>query len=467
MLTVYFALQHNGRRIFLLLASYYFYMSWRPEYILLILLSTLVDFVAAQGIAGSGSKAVRKTWLGVSLAVNLGLLAYFKYYFFFTDSIEWVLSEWSIFYHFPDFNIILPVGISFYTFQTLSYTIDIYRGDTKPEKDFLTFALYVSFWPQLVAGPIERSFQLLPQFKKKVEFDYERIRTGLALMTWGFFKKVVIADRLVEYVDMVFAEPERFGGLYNWLATYFFGVQIYCDFSGYSDIAIGAAMVLGFTLMENFRQPYLSLSIREFWSRWHISLSTWFRDYLYIPLGGNRGSLVFWYRNLMIIFLVSGLWHGANWTFVVWGALHGIYMVAEQIFARVKGKGRNKNFSSNKGFSIKNILRWLLTIHLVMLGWIFFRAQNVQDAWTIISRLPDIRSWGMQINIFRNPNDFYIAILLVVGLFTVEFAQNRWDIKQRIWRLPSAAKWAMFLALLFATILFSKFDNANFLYFQF
>ena len=323
----YFALKPKYRWILLLLASYYFYMAWNYKYIVLILISTTIDYFAGINIHRSNNPRTRKALLLVSLVANLGLLFFFKYFNFFGDSINYLFDKINIFYNIPAYHYLLPVGISFYTFQTMSYTIDIYNGKQEPERHFGRFALFVSFFPQLVAGPIERSVNLLPQFRKHYDFDYERVKNGILLMVWGFFKKVVIADRLAEYVNMVYNHPHDFGGLHNMIATFFFSFQIYCDFSGYSDIAIGSAMIMGYTLMTNFRRPYFSMSIREFWQRWHISLSTWFRDYVYIPLGGNRVVKWRWYYNLFITFLVSGLWHGAEWTFVIWGALHGFYLI--------------------------------------------------------------------------------------------------------------------------------------------
>jgi alginate O-acetyltransferase complex protein AlgI len=322
----YFALPYKWRWSLLLLASYYFYMCWRPEYIILIIASTLIDYFAGLRM-GQVNKKKRKKYLILSLCTNLGLLFAFKYFNFFNNSLQATFNQFNLFYNVPAFSVLLPVGISFYTFQTLSYSIDVYRGDREPERHLGIFALYVAFFPQLVAGPIERSTHLLPQFYEKHNVDYVRITNGLKLMTWGFFKKLVIADRLAIYVNQVYNAPGDFHGAHIWIATYFFAIQIFCDFSGYSDIAIGAAEIMGYRFMKNFRRPYLAQSIAEFWKRWHISLSTWFRDYLYIPLGGNRVGKWRWYYNLFVVFMVSGLWHGANWTFVVWGALHGLYLV--------------------------------------------------------------------------------------------------------------------------------------------
>jgi D-alanyl-lipoteichoic acid acyltransferase DltB (MBOAT superfamily) len=325
--TIYFLLPHRYRWLLLLVGSYYFYMSWKPEYIILILASTLIDYSVGLKLGSESRPAIRRRWLLLSLVTNLGLLFSFKYFNFFNDSFRQLFQMANLSYPVPALNVLLPVGISFYTFQTLSYTIDVYRGKIQPERHLGVFALFVSFFPQLVAGPIERSGNLLPQFYQKTAVDYERIISGLQRMTWGFFKKVVIADRLALLVNTVYNHPTEFSGMPLIIATYAFGFQIYCDFSAYSDIAIGAARVMGFDLMENFRQPYYARSIPEFWRRWHISLSTWFRDYVYLPLGGNRVKLPHWVFNILVVFVVSGLWHGANWTFVIWGALHGIFMV--------------------------------------------------------------------------------------------------------------------------------------------
>ena len=324
----YFALNAKYRWILLLLASYYFYMCWSYKYIVLIMISTVVDYVAGILMYKLEKQRARKLLLLASLTTNLGLLFFFKYFNFFGDSINFVFERFNIFARVPAYEYLLPVGISFYTFQTLSYTIDIYRRKQKPEYHFGRFALFVSFFPQLVAGPIERSVNLIPQFRQDFKFEYERVKEGILLMVWGFFKKVVIADRLAEYVNLVYNNPADFAGLQNVIATFFFSFQIYCDFSGYSDIAIGSALIMGYRLMTNFRRPYFAASIGEFWHRWHISLSTWFRDYVYISLGGNRVVKWRYYYNLFITFLVSGLWHGAEWTFVIWGAIHGFYTVS-------------------------------------------------------------------------------------------------------------------------------------------
>jgi D-alanyl-lipoteichoic acid acyltransferase DltB (MBOAT superfamily) len=289
------------------------------------------------------SKAKRKKWLYLSLVSNLGILFGFKYFNFFSENIQLIFNQYNILYEVPFFNALLPVGISFYTFQTLSYTIDVYNNKTQAQKHLGVFAVYVSFFPQLVAGPIERSNHLLPQFFEKHEFSYSRVKSGLQKMLWGFYKKIVIADNLAILVDGVYNNIDNYSGIALIVATIFFTFQIYCDFSGYSDIAIGSARVMGFELRENFKRPYFSKSIQEFWQRWHITLSSWFKDYLYIPLGGNRVIKWKWYYNILITFLLSGLWHGANWTFIIWGGLHGSYLILAITFKTQKKQYFRKN----------------------------------------------------------------------------------------------------------------------------
>jgi D-alanyl-lipoteichoic acid acyltransferase DltB (MBOAT superfamily) len=316
-LGVYFSIPHRWRQLLLLGAIYYFYMAWKVEYVVLLLASILIDYSLALWIEKARSKRHQRLLLIASLSTNLGLLFAFKYFNFFNVATHDLLGFFNIFYTIPTLQLLLPVGISFYTFQTMSYTIDVYRGELKAERSLVRFALYVSFFPQLVAGPIERAERLLPQFMIRYDFDEQRVASGLRRIAWGFFKKVVIADKAAVIVDAIYQDPTTHSGLTLLFATYLFAFQIYCDFSGYSDIAIGTARLFGFDLMENFRQPYLSKSITEFWRRWHISLSTWFRDYLYIPLGGNRVGKGRLYINLLLVFVVSGLWHGASWTYVI------------------------------------------------------------------------------------------------------------------------------------------------------
>jgi alginate O-acetyltransferase complex protein AlgI len=365
-------------------------------------------YIAALQIQKTEIKSKRKAWLMLSLIVNLGALFLFKYLNFFADSTRAIFEQFNIFYNSPAFNILLPVGISFYTFQTLSYTIDVYRGSMKAEKDYALFALYVSFFPQLVAGPIERATNLLPQLSKFNKFDYQRIASGLRLMLWGMLKKVVVADRLAIYVNQVYNNVDDYSGLPLLFATVFFAFQIYADFSGYSDIAIGGARVMGVDLMTNFKRPYLSRSIKEFWARWHISLSTWFRDYLYIPLGGNRVVKWRWYYNLFITFLISGLWHGANWTFVIWGALHGTYLIAE-IFIK------NKQFTAEIPFKVKHVFRVVVTFAFVLVSWVFFRANSIQDVGYIMTNVWDIAKGGI-IGVPIFSTEAFIQCFIAIGV---------------------------------------------------
>jgi len=462
---VYFAIPNKFRWILLLVASYYFYMCWNYKYIVLIMLSTMVDYISGILIYQTDKSRSRKLLLAGSLVTNLGLLFFFKYFNFFGDSINAVFARFNIFYEVPTYHFLLPVGISFYTFQTLSYTIDIYKKKQVPEYHFGRFALFVSFFPQLVAGPIERSVNLLPQFRREVDFNYERIKNGILLMGWGFFKKIVIADRLSEYVNLVYNHPTDFEGVQNIIATFFFSFQIYCDFSGYSDIAIGTAMVLGYQLMTNFRRPYFSMNIREFWQRWHISLSTWFRDYVYISLGGNRVVKWRWYYNLFITFLVSGLWHGAQWTFVIWGAIHGFYLV----FAIVTEKFRNR-FNQAIGLTripwLYKLTQVLVTFVLAYIAWIFFRANNVSEAFYILKN--HFVFGGVQaVNLFKNPADFALSFIFIVVLLVIDFMEERFNLSSRLKTLPRYQKWILLVLFVATIIIFASWNETDFLYFQF
>ncbi|MBA2671694.1 MAG: MBOAT family protein [Gemmatimonadetes bacterium] len=469
---LYFATPHRFRWVLLLAASYYFYASWKLEYLLLIIFSTLVDYGAALAMEGARKQAYRKALLALSLCANLGLLFAFKYFNFFNEATREVFDRFNVFYGVPAFDVLLPVGISFYTFQTLSYSIDVYRGRQVPERHLGIFALYVSFFPQLVAGPIERSTRLLPQFFERHGFDSASVTSGLRLMMWGFFKKVVIADRLAIYVNAVYGSPGEYGPGVLLLATYFFAFQIYCDFSGYSDIAIGTARVMGYDLMQNFRRPYFSRSIQEFWGRWHISLSTWFRDYLYIPLGGNRVALWRWYLNLMVVFVISGLWHGANWTFIVWGALHGFYLV----FALASGRARDRLWggaAEDLAISRPALARLregiavLTTFHLVLLAWIFFRANSLSDALLIIR---NIGGWEGAGAVALGPmSAFHVAVasVSVLVLLGAQFLQSRVDVQELLGQMPVAVRWGAYYALIIAMLAFGQFDETEFIYFQF
>lgn len=450
----YFAISSiRWRNLFLLAASYYFYMNWQPTYALLLLTSTVITYLAALGIERYG-RLRGKIFLVFSIVSNLAILFFFKYFNWAAESITLALTTASISISVPEFKVLLPVGISFYTFQALGYSIDVYRGTTKVEKDFPTYALFVSFFPQLVAGPIERSNNLLPQFRERHHFDYEEVMAGIRLMLWGFFMKLVLADRCALYVDAIFNNvPHHNGGSYL-LASLFFPFQIYGDFAGYSLIAIGAARVMGFRLMENFRRPYLACSVGEFWHRWHISLSTWFKDYVYIPLGGNRVKRSRCYFNLFVTFLVSGIWHGANWTFFCWGALHGILLCIE----RMLGIGKQKYSGLQK------LGHWVITFTLACLAWILFRANNLQEAVTVITGIftkPGIPYHNSSLS------NFAAITAALAFLFCKEFADEyKWKIcfaESKLWLVRH-----IYIVLMIAyIILFGVLGGDQFIYFQF
>ncbi len=454
---LYYVIPVRFRWILLLLASYFFYMAWRVEYVFLILLSTIIDYLAGWQIFRSKSKARKQGFLMVSLLTNIGLLLFFKYYNFTVENINIIFKALSVSKPIKELDILLPVGISFYTFQTLSYTLDIYKGKIIPEKHFGVFAVFVSFFPQLVAGPIERAGRLLPQFHKKIELNYKDFRDGVIFMLWGFFMKIVIADRISEYVNEVYRIPQVYSGEHLLTATYFFSFQIYCDFAGYSLIAIGAARLLGIHLMNNFKRPYFALNIREFWSRWHISLSTWFRDYLYIPLGGNRVRIKRWVVNILLVFIISGFWHGANWTFIAWGAMHGLMMVVYVLWqARQKSKpGR-----------LKRLLSVFFTFQLVSFSWVFFRADSLENAFFIIKQC-FIWDGNLPLNLFANRNDAIIAVLAILLLLFVDILAEKYDYQCWISRTPRLIKYAALLLIFSAVVLLSKWNEADFLYFQF
>ena len=373
------------QNLLILVSSYFFYGWWDYRFLSLIILSTIVDYVIGLNISNQSSKKNQKILLWCSVLFNLGVLGFFKYYNFFIES--WIDLFRSIGYEINSvwtLNIILPVGISFYTFQTMSYTIDIFKGKLNPTKDFVSFAAFVSFFPQLVAGPIERATNLLPQILNKREFKYEQGVQGLKLIFWGLFKKVVIADTLAPVVNDIFENYQDFGGVTLWLGAIYFAFQIYCDFSGYSDIAIGTSKLFGFEVMSNFKFPYFSRNIGEFWRRWHISLSTWFRDYLYIPLGGSKKGKRISLINIFIIFLVSGFWHGANWTFIVWGLFHSILFIPSFIF-KTNRKYVSSIIAENSLMpSLKEFIQVGTTFILVTIGWVFFRSETIGDSFNYI-----------------------------------------------------------------------------------
>jgi len=462
----YYSIPHKFRWLLLLVASYYFYMCWRVEYILLIVASTVVDYYAAIGMYKSKKKSVRKKFLLLSLIVNLGLLFGFKYFNFLNDSFRAAFDYYNIFYDVPAFKILLPVGISFYTFQTLSYSIDVYRGRTKPEKHFGRFALYVSFFPQLVAGPIERSTRLLPQFSKVVAFNNSQVVSGLRLALWGFVKKLVIADRLGVYVGDIFTNPGEYQGLHVLIASVFLHIQVYADLSGYTDIARGTARALGFDLIKNFNLPLFSTSFHDFWKRWHISLTQWFTDYLYIPLGGSRVVKWRWYYNIFIVFLISGLWHGANWTFVIWGALHGIYQLLE-IWTNSL---RHKFFRIIGLFKVPGLFRLLSILTVLLLvsfATLFFGAKNLSDSMILINSAFSEFSLNSFAHDFTKSLNLQLSFAVVIFLFSIEFLHSKFNLIHYIKQKPQFLRWIIYLTMIFIIFNFGVFGEKEFIYFEF
>ncbi len=446
--SAYYLLPHKYRWMLLLAASCYFYMYFKMEYILIILFTIVVDYCAGILIGEAGKKN-KKAYLLISLAANIGVLAFYKYFNFFTQNINSLSGLFHV-SPIPLMNIILPIGLSFHTFQAMSYTIEVYRGNQKAERHFGLYALYVLFYPQMVAGPIERPQHILPQLRKHVRFSAATFTSGLFLMMIGFFKKVVIADRLGLYVDPIFSNPHGHSPLELLLATYFFSFQIYCDFSGYSDIAIGAALTLGIELMKNFNMPYLSQDIAEFWKRWHISLSTWFRDYVYIPLGGSRVSFAVTCGNILVVFLISGLWHGANWKFLAWGLIHGGLLILYQLFKKL-----------NLKINWPGYLKWLLTFNVVCLAWIFFRAETMSDAVYILGRIFSFSNFFYAATNLMAMNEIYYCVFLLLFLVSGEWLLRKsgsYTISGKLWGA---------LAIGIACYFFGVFNEAQFIYFQF
>ena len=439
------------QNIILLIISYIFYGWWDWRFLGLILLSSFADFFIGILLSKNHSENRNKFYLMLSLVINLGVLGFFKYYNFFISSISDSFSLLGFPIEIGALNIILPVGISFYTFQTLSYTIDIYKKKLEPTTDIVAFFTFVSFFPQLVAGPIERASHLLPQFNSARKFTSNNISRSFKYILWGFFLKLVVADRAGIYVDAVYNNVDMHGGLTFSMATILFAFQIYGDFSGYSLIAIGVAKMFDFHLMTNFMRPYLSKSVGEFWNRWHISLSTWFRDYLYIPLGGNRVKKSRWLLNLFITFVISGLWHGANWTFIVWGGLNGLYLIYEVLLNREKKR---------------NVLNIGLTFLLINISWVFFRANNVSEALLILGR------------IFTQPGDFFIgsgedvtalfySVTSITILLIVEIRAEYFDRYVQEKRFSQYIELFKYAVLAFLILYLGVFNKSQFIYFQF
>lgn len=474
---LYFILPHKYRWICLLGASYYFYMSWNPIYAFLILFTTGINFVSAIFMSKTENKKRRKAFLLLGIISSLAVLFVFKYFNFINEVGADLLSYVGLAVSPININVMLPVGISFYTFQTLSYTIDVYRGDTETQKHFGIFALYVSFFPQLVAGPIERSTNLLPQFYKKHTFDGQKMREGILLMLWGLFKKMIIADRLAVFVNTVYVDVTVQPGWVMLIATIFFSIQIYCDFSGYSDIAIGAAKCMGFDLMQNFNRPYLATSIKQFWQRWHISLSSWFRDYLYIPLGGNRVKKHRHVFNLIATFVVSGLWHGANVTFVVWGFFHALFQIIESSTIKLREKiwGKVKLEKS----ILRKSLGWVLTFGAVTMLWVVFRAQNMSDAIyiyksivkSIFTKTGDV-AWfsSYMFSLGLNMPQMLAGLAAVIILIGVELTQTKKNLLSCMKKQHFSVWWIVIIIMVISILMFGMYGNLEaqqFIYFQF
>ena len=473
---LHYLLPLKYRWIMLLAASYYFYMYWDAKLIVLIVFTTVVSYISSRLMAKTDNKNLKRLYLWATLITSLGVLIFFKYYNFLANSVTGVISAFGGGNFDLTLDLILPVGISFYTFQTLSYVIDVYRGNIEPEPHFGYYALFVSFFPQLVAGPIERPDNLLPQLKAEHKFDRDNFVRGFGIMVVGFFKKLVVADIAAVYVNAVYNDAANSNGLSVLIATVLFAVQIYCDFSGYTDIAIGCARMMGIGLMQNFNRPYSALTIKEFWSRWHISLSTWFRDYLYIPLGGNRRGAFRKHLNVFIVFLVSGLWHGAAWTFVIWGALHGLY----QIIGGLTQKPREK-LCAKIGIDVKSrgfkIYKNVVTFILVDFAWMFFRANNFKDLGILLGKL--FGDWGTSLSYIKESFsimglDAVILIAIIISVYMLSLFDRKpinelYKTGDDVNVIPASLNYTAIIWIVIAAALIIASGNgeSTFIYFQF
>lgn len=450
--TLFFVLPHRTRWMLLLAASCFFYMFFKPEYILILAFTIVVDYYAGILIEQQTTKREKKKYLVISLFTNIGVLAMFKYYNFLNTNITGLFNLFDAENPIPYLSIILPIGLSFHTFQAMSYTIEVYRGNQKAEKHFGIYSLYVMFYPQLVAGPIERPQNILHQFYEKKQFNFDNALLGTNLIIIGLFKKMVIADRLAVYVNEVYKNLDTSNTISAWIAAVFFSLQIYCDFSGYSDIARGTAKFMGYDLMLNFNRPYLSRSVSEFWTRWHISLSSWFKDYLYIPLGGNRVSKPKLYRNLFIVFLVSGLWHGANFTFIIWGGLHAVYVLIGSLLPKIK----------NEGLPLKLVEQFLVFV-LVTIAWVFFRAGSLDEAMQMMKLMfsNDISFNLTQLSAGKGPFNLALSFLAIIFLVLAYFLPIDMKFKNL------KANIGFLIIAIFLLFVLSKDAQGEFIYFQF
>lgn len=481
---LYFAVPDKLKNFWLLAASYYFYMCWNAKYVLLILFSTVVTYLSGLLLdkirAGDMSPGEKKQYkilvVALSFSLNLMLLAIFKYTGFFLDNLQSIFSLMHISLHVPEVDILLPVGISFYTFQALSYTMDVYRGEIHAEKNFFRYALFVSFFPQLVAGPIEQSRHLLGQFYYPKKFSYDNLREGLLLMIWGFFLKLVMADRIAVFVDCVYGDIQLYSGAYLLAATVLFAVQIYCDFYGYSVIAMGTARIFGISLTENFDAPYLAASVHEFWKRWHISLTSWFRNYLYIPLGGGRVGSVRKYLNKMLVFLVSGLWHGANMSFVVWGGLNGLYQITGELLKPLRDRMVSV-LKLNRESLGHRLAGMVFTFTLIDFSWIFFRAATCSEAIEIIKSIFTLRNpWvffdGGLYQCGLDEKNFVLIMICIGILLFADYCKSRKIcirfviLNQDVWFRVLFFTGAVLFILIFG-MYGPVYDSSNFIYFQF
>lgn len=479
---LYFVLPHRVRWVWLLVASYYFYMSWNPRYAVLIALSTVITWLSGLLIARAGDvpderarTRRKKLWVAASFVSNLAILFFFKYYGFFAANVNGLFGLAGLSLRAPALDVVLPVGISFYTFQALGYTVDVYRGEVAPCRNLFRYALFVSFFPQLVAGPIERSGNLLHQLEVPHDFDGDRVRDGLLLMLFGLFQKVVVADRLAIVVQAAFDGYAALPGVAVLTGLVLFAFQIYCDFGGYSNIAIGAAQVLGVDLMVNFRQPYLSRSCGEFWRRWHISLSSWLRDYLYIPLGGSRCSRARKHFNLMVTFLASGLWHGASWSFVVWGGLNGLYQVVGEWLAPVRERFW-RPICPDRDHPVRRAIQIATTFVLIDFAWLFFRSGSFRWGLSMLRHMvtsfhPGGLFYGGWEKLGLSGANWIVLLVSLGLLIAADLLTARGPVRPRLTAKPLPIRWAVYLAGIFAVLIFGVygpgFSESQFIYFQF
>ena len=466
---VYYVLPHRWRWTLLLLASYYFYSTFDPQYLLLLAAMTTVAYGFGIAVARPMRQTTKRFILTVGVLAELSALLVFKYFDFLMGSLGPVLENLNIIRDavaLPRLDLILAVGLSFYTFSCISYLVDAFRGTVEPERHFGKLAVYIAFFPKLLAGPIERAPAFLSQLATPVVFDRIGVVTGIQLIIWGLFKKVVIADRLAVFVDTGFTNPAFQSPINVLVAVYFYAFQIYCDFSGYSDIAIGTALIFGFRLMENFRRPYMAKSVPEFWNkRWHLSLMRWFRDYLYIPLGGNRVSALRQYTNVMVIFLVSGLWHGANWTFVVWGGLNGLYQV---IHTAIEAPRQWLAKHIRLPAALTTLMSVFLTFHLVGIAWVFFRASSIDNALAVLKRIwTSLPQLPMLLANYNWSGEFYLSLGLISFLIGVEILDEKKPISRRLAEGPAIVRWGFYYAIGFSLLVIGMWGTQGFVYMNF